>query len=193
MTAPGPTYPGPLFDDVVSLAALGDRARVLEIGCGTGKATLDAIVAFTAFHWIDPELRYEKSAALLRDGGALAVVATKHVLSPDGDPFFAEEDDGRPRRPEEVADLSDEILASGFFADVAVCRHLWDVVYTADGYVAVLTPIRSSARSGRPPAKSSMRGCAGGSREGCREGTVRKTYLATLNVARRSPTRAHAR
>jgi tRNA G46 methylase TrmB len=35
-----PTYPGPLFDDLASLGALGDGARVLEIGCGTGKATL---------------------------------------------------------------------------------------------------------------------------------------------------------
>src|SRR5262249_6223864 len=161
--------------------------RILEIGCGTGKATLalagrgfrvtcvelgerlaevarrnlrgfpdvevvnadfeaweapvtevDAVVAFTSFHWIDPEVRYERSAALLRDGGALAVVATKHVLPPDGDPFFAKDDDRRPPQPEDVADLSDEILASGLFVDVAVRRHLWDVVYTADEYVAVL-------------------------------------------------------
>jgi hypothetical protein len=35
-------------------------------------------------------VRYAKSASLLRDGGALAVVATQHVLPTDGDPFFAE-------------------------------------------------------------------------------------------------------
>jgi protein-L-isoaspartate O-methyltransferase len=116
-----PGYPDELIDDVVALAELRPRSRVVEIGCGTGKATLplagrglritcvelgtslaaisqrklalfpgvhvvnadfetwrperadyDAVVAFTAFHWIPPELRYLKSAAVLREGGALA-------------------------------------------------------------------------------------------------------------------------
>src|SRR5436309_3137871 len=112
-----PTYPPQLLDDLAALAALASGASVLEIGCGTGKATLalaqrgyrvtcvelgerlaerarrnlagfpavevvtadfetwqpppqsfDAVVAFTAFHWIDPALRHEKSASLLRQG-----------------------------------------------------------------------------------------------------------------------------
>ena len=35
-----PTYPPQLFDDLVSLAGLSPGARVVEIGCGTGQATL---------------------------------------------------------------------------------------------------------------------------------------------------------
>jgi SAM-dependent methyltransferase len=34
------TYPAALFDDLVALAPLPPGARVLEVGCGTGKATL---------------------------------------------------------------------------------------------------------------------------------------------------------
>jgi len=34
-----PEYPQALIDDVVSLAALEPGARLLEIGCATGKAT----------------------------------------------------------------------------------------------------------------------------------------------------------
>lgn len=34
-----PGYPPPLFTDLAALAGLGPRARVLEIGCGTGQAT----------------------------------------------------------------------------------------------------------------------------------------------------------
>jgi SAM-dependent methyltransferase len=35
-----PGYPPELVDDVVSAASLGERDRVLEVGCGTGKATV---------------------------------------------------------------------------------------------------------------------------------------------------------
>lgn len=35
-----PGYPDALFDDVVSLSGLPARGRVLEIGCGTGQATV---------------------------------------------------------------------------------------------------------------------------------------------------------
>src|SRR5919109_1585311 len=35
-----PGYPAALFDDLAALAAVGPGCRVLEIGCGTGQATL---------------------------------------------------------------------------------------------------------------------------------------------------------
>jgi SAM-dependent methyltransferase len=35
-----PDYPAALFDDVMNEATLADGAAILEIGCGTGKATL---------------------------------------------------------------------------------------------------------------------------------------------------------
>src|ERR1700737_2851663 len=35
-----PGYPSELFDDLAELAGLGPGARVLEIGAGTGQATL---------------------------------------------------------------------------------------------------------------------------------------------------------
>lgn len=35
-----PVCPDALFDDLMALASLSDRSRVLEIGCGTGQATV---------------------------------------------------------------------------------------------------------------------------------------------------------
>lgn len=35
-----PGYPEELIRDVVNLSGLNDRSRILEVGCGTGKATL---------------------------------------------------------------------------------------------------------------------------------------------------------
>jgi len=238
-----PGYPAALFDDLAVLAPLPAAARILEIGCGTGQATIalaergyrvmsielgeelaavarrklaafpdvevinadfetweapladfDAVVSFTAFHWIDPALKFKKSASLLRDGGALAVVETEHALPPDGDSIFTEmqEDyaavlpdvqaDG-PKHPDAVGDLCDEIEASGFFHDAVAHSYLWDVVYTADAYVAVLetySPHRALDGATRKRLHDRLRSRI----EARPERTVRKTYLATLNVAR---------
>ena len=239
-----PTYPAAVFDDLASLARLGQGARVVEIGPGTGQATLplaergyrvtgvelgaglavlarrklaafpeveivnadfetwepteagfDAAVAFTAFHWIDPELAFEKSARLLRSGGALAVVATSHVLREDGDPFFVEvqedyeavapsDENVPPPHPEDAPDLRAEIAGSGFFGAVEVRRHVWDVTYTADEYIAVLETYSGHHAFGdeaRELLNERIRRRIS-ARPG---GTVRKSYLATLNVARR--------
>src|ERR687893_552443 len=35
-----PGYPEELFDDVVSLSGIPSGGRILEVGCGTGQATL---------------------------------------------------------------------------------------------------------------------------------------------------------
>src|SRR5262245_58673001 len=104
-----PEYPPQLFEDVLELAELEPGARLLEIGCATGKATrpflergfavtcvelgtelaerarrnltglpvtihvapfedwhgepasFDLVFAATAWHWIDPQVRYESA------------------------------------------------------------------------------------------------------------------------------------
>jgi len=155
-------------------------------------AGFDAVVAFTAFHWIDPELRYEKSARVLTDGGSLAVVVSKHILPSDGDQFFVavqedydavdpSEDNRPPEPPEDVPDLSDEIEASGRFRTVGVRRHIWDVTYSADEYIAVLDTYsghRSMDEDRRLELFRRIRERIGTKR-------VRKTYLAILSVARK--------
>ena len=234
-----PTYPDALFDDLVELAGLKVRARVVEIGCGTGKATLplagrglritcvelgaslaavarrrlalfpgveilnadfetwrparadyDAVVAFTAFHWIPPELRYLKSAALLREGGALAVAMTHHVLPDDADPFFLDSQadydavgvgGDPPGPPSSVTGLGAEMEASGLFRVVGERRHQWDVVYTADEYVDVLSTFSGNMAMEEPKRTrlfELLRARIG-------DRLLRKTYLATLDVALR--------
>src|SRR3954468_18791917 len=235
-----PSYPDELFDDLVALAELRPGASILELGPGTGQATIalaerafrivavelgealatiarhnlaafaevdivnvpyetwetderfDAAVAFTAFHWIDPDVRYEKTARLLREGGSLAVVDTKHVLPPGGDEFWVEvqadydavfpsPDNRPPPRPEEVSDLGAEIDASGVFRTAAVRRYLWDAPYAADEYIGVLDTYsghRTLPEEQRQELYRRIR-----DRIGSR--TVTKTYLFTLNMATR--------
>ena len=243
-----PGYPDALFDALAALTGLGPGARICEVGCGTGQATVplaergyritcvelgtklaaiahvklapfpdvevvnadfehwrpeqadfDAVVAFTSFHWLDPDARYAHVASLLRPGGMLAVVTTEHVLPEDGDRFFAEvqadyeavtpEDpktkEGGPRAPDAIADLSAEIEASAHFRTTATRRYAYDITYTADSYIALLETYsghRALDERRRARLLELIRARIA-SRPG---GEVRKTYLAILNVARRA-------
>jgi SAM-dependent methyltransferase len=242
-----PNYPPQIFDDLFALAQLPAHARLVEIGCGTGQATLplaqrgyaitcvelgeqlasvarrklagfpnvevinanfeswqpehadfDAVLAFTAFHWISPNVRYTRTAELLRDHGKLAIVSTQHVRPPDGDPFFVEvqedyeavvPDDpatkasaGGPPNPDAVADLSEEIGASGWFNNVATRRYLWDVIYSTDDYIAVLNTY-SGHRAFDDATRERLFSRIHQRINARPERQVRKTYLAMLNVA----------
>jgi ubiquinone/menaquinone biosynthesis C-methylase UbiE len=238
-----PTYPPELFDDLFAAAGLRPGARVLEIGCGTGKATLplaargldivcvelgaelariarrnlasfprvqvvhaqfeawdsgaasfDAVVAFTAFHWLDPAVAYEKPRRLLTDDGALAVVTTHHVCRDDADSFWADVEkdyvavgmsavEEPPPRPEEVGDLGVEIDASGRFRTTAVHRYVWDVTYGVDEYVAVLDTY-SGHRALSDETRARLYALIRARIEATPNRTVTKSYLSTLNVAK---------
>jgi SAM-dependent methyltransferase len=240
-----PTYPDEIFDDLVALGQLPNRARLVEIGCGTGQATLelaergyqvtcvelgeqlaaiarrklspfptvevinanfenwqpsqadfDAVLAFTAFHWIAPEVRYSKAASLLRDNGTLAIVSTQHVLPPDGDSFFLEVQEdyeavvpedpstkaGAPTHPDSIQDLSEEIAASGFFRNLSARRYLWYVTYTADEYIGALNTY-SGHRALDDDTRERLLARIHQRVEARPGRKVRKTYLAMLNVA----------
>lgn len=41
-----------------------------------GNSSFDLVVSATAFHWVDPEVKFEKTARVLRPGGWLALLAT---------------------------------------------------------------------------------------------------------------------
>jgi SAM-dependent methyltransferase len=113
-------------------------------------ALFDLVFAATAWHWVDPDLRYSKAAAVLRPGGYLVVWAASHVVPDDGDPFFEEIQDiyeeigeGLPpgwvtARPGELADDRDEIEASGYFDVFEVRQYDWETVHDAESYIDLL-------------------------------------------------------
>ena len=131
-----PGYPEELIQDIMELSGINDHSRILEVGCGTGKATqsfaergyelvcldigadliavaqerlrkypnvsfvqqafeewkpegtFDLVISATAFHWIDPKVRYLKAFQVLKSNGFLAVFSNQHVRKDEG--FFAE-------------------------------------------------------------------------------------------------------
>ena len=239
-----PGYPAAVFAELFELASLGPGSRVLEIGCGTGKATIpiaqrgctvvavelgadlaavarrnldrftaarvevaafehwplppepfDAVVAATAFHWLDPAVRVAKAADALRPGGALALIGTHHVAG--GTASFFEEVQacyerwmpGTPPNlrlpaaldiPEDSAELND----SGRFGPVLFRRYEWEHAYTTATYLDLLSTY-SGHLALDDTSRAALLDCIATLIDSHYGGTITKRYLTELRVARR--------
>ncbi|HKD96022.1 MAG TPA: methyltransferase domain-containing protein, partial [Micromonosporaceae bacterium] len=79
-----PTYPPQLFTDLAALADLGPRARVLEIGCGTGQATLP--LAQLGCHVVAMDLSPDMAAIARRNLAQFPIVTVVAAAFEDWQP-----------------------------------------------------------------------------------------------------------
>jgi SAM-dependent methyltransferase len=107
-------------------------------------ASFDLIVSATAFHWLDPEVKFAKSARLLKAGGWLALLSTEERYDdPPGsdlrDMWVARGEDGgvwaRHRTPH-AADLTG---AAGLFGPPVERSHSQRIVLAAETVIGVET------------------------------------------------------
>ncbi len=196
-----PAYPEALFDDIASYARLDAMSRILEVGCGTGQATLpmarrgysidavelgarmaaiardklapypkaritcadfetvslppaayDLLLSATAFHWINPAMRFHKARDLLQPGAALALFWHRPTLTDLSRPYLESLQNVYERvapelardfsPPPEPADLRTEydqlIIDSGFFGDLHIRKHYVATEYSAAAYINLL-------------------------------------------------------
>jgi SAM-dependent methyltransferase len=241
-----PTYPAAIFDELATLGGLPAGSRVLEIGAGTGLATVplaegghrivalelgeelariarrrlaghpnvevvvtafedwplpeepfDAVVAATAFHWIDPEIRVWKAARALRPGGTLAIIETRRI--PDADerilaalrrchqrwgsdkpPTFDPADAGKP--PDSIG----EIERSALFEAPAWTTHRWRQEYSTDEFGDLLMTF-SNVLVLDPPNQAGLLACIGEIIDGELQGRIGERIVNQLVVARRRP------
>lgn len=155
-----------------------------------------AVVAATAWHWVDPKLRYRLAARALGPGGHLAIWSADHVFPAGGDCFFDEiqevYDDigeglpeGAPRpAPGELPERTAEIEASGLFEVLAVEHVDWTVTYDAESYIRLLRTFSghiAMAPECRERLFAEIR-----HRTALRpDGRIRRGWGAVLHVARR--------
>jgi ubiquinone/menaquinone biosynthesis C-methylase UbiE len=109
-------------------------------GLAATDASFDLLISGAAFHWIDPEVAFSKSAALLRPGGWLALLGIEERYD---QPLGAALDDlwdahgdisgawnARPSDPEAIA-------ATGLFAAPAWLTSRWQVTVPAGDVIAL--------------------------------------------------------
>jgi SAM-dependent methyltransferase len=195
-----PSYPPGAIDDVVAHAGLARGDAVLEVGAGTGKATVllaarglevvalepsasmaavaranchglagvrvvesdfeswepterfVALASVQAWHWVSPQVRYERAHAALETGGTLAAVWTfpdwtacdlrgalrdaYRVSAPGLAADFPMHPASEPTRL--AGDWPAEIDASTTFVGPRVTTHPWSHSYTSAAYLELL-------------------------------------------------------
>ena len=154
------------------------------------------VFAATAWHWIDPAVRYQRAWAALRPGGHLAFWSASHVFPDGGDPIFGElqviyeeigetkPDDAVRHRPGQLPGDRDEIEGSGLFDLVHVWQFDWEIRYTAEEYIALLNTFSghiAMAEWQREKLFSFIRGRLAERADG----RLRRHWGAVLQVARR--------
>lgn len=162
------------------------------------KQPFDALCAFTAWHWLDPDVRTIKAAAALRSGGALATVTTAHVLG-GTDAFFADAQicyqrwDPATHQAQNVPTVEavpaavDEVDASELFLPAIRRRYQREITYTTSRYLDLLRTY-SGHRALDPDRRRCLLACVAELIDHKYGGTIVKRYLYELRVARKRPT-----
>jgi SAM-dependent methyltransferase len=160
------------------------------------EAAFDAVACFTAWHWLEPEIRAKKVAAVLVPGGRLATIATEHVRG-GSVAFFAQAQDCYQRwdpatPPDEqlqpasqIPTGTDEVDRSPSFESAVRRRYERDIAYTSAEYLDVLRTY-SGHRALSQERRAGLLGCIGGLIDGPYGGSISKRYLYELRVARRA-------
>ncbi len=190
-----PNYPDELIEDVIHISGIQSEGRILEIGSGTGKATLqfaqrgysilclepgknlievarknlisypkvgfirarfekwrygqnkfDLVISAQAFHWVPEEVRYKKTAAVLKPQGYLAAFWNMY---PGMDGKIRQElDQVYQKRARELvkSETFEELiksretsfLESRYFEKVAIRKYFWSVRYNTNDYLGLL-------------------------------------------------------
>ncbi len=101
----------------------------------------DLVIAATSFHWIDPAVRYCKSAEVLGPCGALAIIHNNHIRQDEG--FFAEVEPlyrqyygpAKPLPPAEHTGTPQPEPGEECFEPPIRRNHLWSREYDAERYI----------------------------------------------------------
>jgi SAM-dependent methyltransferase len=156
------------------------------------RAGFDLVFSSTAFHWLDPATRFERTAGLLTGRGCLAVTGTRHVMG-GTERFFHDVQvcyrryypggSGPPPRADDLPRATD--FGSARYRTALVRRYEWDVEYATADYLALLSTYSATLELPPPSAAGLLRD-VGALIDGRYGGHVTKRYLAELRVARRA-------
>jgi SAM-dependent methyltransferase len=236
-----PGYPAELIEDILRISGIQPDGRILEIGSGTGKATLlfaqrgyailclepgqnliavaarnlaayprvsfvkarfedweddqekfDLVISAQAYHWVPENIRYPKTASVLKPGGYLAAFWNMYP-GMDGD-LRQELDQAYGENAPElvltekpvnalIEDRTNSLRTSRYFENVVVKQYPWSRRYSTREYLGLLNTYSDHLRLSEQRRGRLLNAIAGViDRNG---GTIDRPYLAVVYLARR--------
>lgn len=159
----------------------------------------DLVASFTAWHWLDPGVRFAKAADALREGGTLAIVSTHHVDGGTREFFAAAQrcyekwdpatEPGQRLRPASDITVDDtELLASGRFEHVEHRRYELEISYTAQQYLNVLSTYSGHIALSET-RRAGLYGCISNLIHEAHGGMIAKRYMFEMTTAGKSQPR----
>lgn len=178
--------------------ATEERLQVINApfeGAELALGAFDLVTSFTAFHWLDPAVRFVKSRGVLRPGGALAVVMTNQIASDADRGFFDRTfpiylkyrpDEQHTEVPgEDVVPVEyHAMLSSGLFDNVTLHRYRWDQTYPTEAYADLVRSYAGTQMMEPGPREALIADlCEVIDRE--YDGSVTRPLVMTLTLGRR--------
>lgn len=237
-----PGYPTELIEDILRLSGIQPNGRILEIGSGTGKATLmfaqkgysilclepgqnlikvaernlaaypqvrfvkarfeewnseqrkfDLVISAQAFHWVPEEVRYEKTASILKTRGYLAAFwnmypGMDHEIGPALDQVYRQRAPELVKAPkpmnETTESIANSIRSSGYFDKVVIRKHPWSLRYTTKEYLGLLNTYSDHLRLSERKRSRLFGGIAEVLDQN--GGYIDRPYLAVVYLAQRN-------
>ncbi len=237
-----PSYPNELIEDVIHISGIQSEGRILEIGSGTGKATLlfaqrgytilclepgqnlievarknlvsypqvsfvrtrfekwkcnqdkfDLVISAQAYHWVPEEVRYKKTASVLKHQGYLAAFWNMY---PGMDGKIRQElDQVYQKRAPEIAkpettfeqiieSRETSLRESSYFEKVVVKKYFWSARYGTNEYLGLLNTYSDHLRLSEQSRNILLRDIAKViERNG---GFIEKPYVAVVFIAQKN-------
>ena len=162
----------------------------------TEAGSFDLVIAATSFQWLDPDVRYIKTAQALKPGGCAAIFENAHVQAPGGDPIFRRVQDvyrrhapslvWEPTRvPELPENLNPALLATGLFEPVAVKYYPATQIYSTESYLKLLRTFSDHSALPEPTLRALLADIAA-LIESEFGGRVVKHVVSVLQIVRRT-------
>lgn len=191
-----PSYPAELIEDILSISDIPPDSRILEIGCGTGKATIlfakrgysilclepgqnlievaarnlaaypqvsfvrsrfeewdnneekfDLVFSAQAYHWVPENVRYEKTASVLKPGGYLAAFWNMNPgmvgdIRQELDKAYADHAPELVTIEKPIGQLIENraksLRTSPYFINIKVMKYPWSIRYSTREYLGLL-------------------------------------------------------
>ena len=122
------------------------------LGYGSRNRRFDAVVAATSFHWISPEVRNAKTAAVLKDNGLL-ILLWNTPPQPSYEVFQSLREVYENYAPElaeyetyqnyqqNLGKIGQGVIESGYFRDLTTQQLISKVTYSIDDYLTLLSTL----------------------------------------------------